>query len=138
MYILRSLIPERDRLPQPDLIAGFQRPAADQPITYPKAKKIDHTDEYHGQKVADPYRWLEEDVRKFADVKSWKGRSGLSVESQAKLTGCLRKPATVILFGHPRRLADIPGEGAVYCGWSGDVAMQVAAAQRLAAVGRGQ
>lgn len=30
-------------------------------ITYPKAKKVDTTDSYFGQSVADPYRWLEDD-----------------------------------------------------------------------------
>lgn len=30
-----------------------------QTYTYPKAKKIDQVDEYHGMRVADPYRWLE-------------------------------------------------------------------------------
>jgi prolyl oligopeptidase len=28
-------------------------------LSYPAAKKIEHFDEYHGTKIADPYRWLE-------------------------------------------------------------------------------
>lgn len=32
-----------------------------QNIEYPKTKKIEHTDDYHGVKVSDPYRWLEDD-----------------------------------------------------------------------------
>ena len=32
-------------------------------MSYPPAKKIDNVDDYHGTKVADPYRWLEQDVR---------------------------------------------------------------------------
>ena len=30
---------------------------------YPMTRTVDHEDEYHGVKIADPYRWLEEDVR---------------------------------------------------------------------------
>jgi prolyl oligopeptidase len=48
-------------------------------IQYPNTKRVDHTDDYHGTKVADPYRWLENDVRVDAEVKAW-------VESQNKIT----------------------------------------------------
>jgi len=68
----------------------------------------------------------------FADVKSWKGRAGLSAGSAAALQTQLTTPATVVLFGHPRRQTEIPGVGPVLCAWSGDEAMQRAAAQRLA------
>jgi beta-glucosidase-like glycosyl hydrolase len=67
----------------------------------------------------------------FADVKSWKGRAGLSAESAAALQAELATPALVVLFGHPRRQTVIPGVGPVVCAWSGDEAMQRAAAQRL-------
>lgn len=41
------------------------------PIEYPKTKKVDQVDDYHGTKVADPYRWLETDVRTSKDVADW-------------------------------------------------------------------
>jgi prolyl oligopeptidase len=53
--------------------------AADAPLTYPSTKRIDHVDELHGVKVADPYRWLEDDVRKSKDVADW-------VEAENKVT----------------------------------------------------
>lgn len=48
-----------------------------QSLKYPVTKKIDHVDDYFGTKVADPYRWLEDDTAK--DVKEW-------VEEQNKVT----------------------------------------------------
>ncbi|MEP7039529.1 MAG: prolyl oligopeptidase family serine peptidase [Acidobacteriota bacterium] len=38
-------------------------------IEYPKTKKVDQVDDYHGTKVADPYRWLEDDNS--AETKAW-------------------------------------------------------------------
>ena len=49
------------------------------PIEYPDTVRIDHTDTYHGTDVADPYRWLEDDVRESEDVKNW-------VDSQNEVT----------------------------------------------------
>jgi len=46
---------------------------------YPKTRRVDHVDDYHGAKVADPYRWLEEDVRESDAVADW-------VEQQNKVT----------------------------------------------------
>jgi len=67
----------------------------------------------------------------FADVKGGKRRVTLSAESRRSLAEALSAPATVILFGHPRLLAEIPGQGPVWGAWSGDVLMQRAAAARL-------
>jgi prolyl oligopeptidase len=46
-------------------------PSQERKLTYPDTKKGDTTDTYHGTAVSDPYRWLEDDVRKSPDVASW-------------------------------------------------------------------
>ncbi|QTD55675.1 prolyl oligopeptidase family serine peptidase [Parasphingorhabdus cellanae] len=43
----------------------------DNALTYPETKTVDVVDEQFGEKIADPYRWLENDVREDADVAAW-------------------------------------------------------------------
>ena len=47
------------------------------PLIYPQARRSDQVDDYHGTKVADPYRWLEDTDS--AETHSW-------VEAENKLT----------------------------------------------------
>src|SRR5216110_2782186 len=47
------------------------------PITYPETKKVDVVDDYFGTKVADPYRWLEDNDS--PEVAAW-------VEAENKVT----------------------------------------------------
>ncbi len=42
-----------------------------QKIEYPQARKVQQADDYHGTEVADPYRWLEDDVRESEEVAAW-------------------------------------------------------------------
>ena len=50
---------------------------AEMQIRYPETRKTDQADDYFGQKVADPYRWLEDDNS--AETAAW-------VEAQNKVT----------------------------------------------------
>src|SRR5829696_1680811 len=61
------------------LLACVLCPAAGaQKLQYPASKKVEHVDAYFGVKVADPYRWLEDDAST-PEVARW-------VEGQNKVT----------------------------------------------------
>ncbi len=60
-------------------IMGANQLVAQQHPAYPETRKVEHVDDYHGTKVPDPYRWLEDDVRTSQEVSNW-------VESQNKVT----------------------------------------------------
>jgi prolyl oligopeptidase len=55
------------------LAACGQREQASEAVVldYPDTATVEHVDNYHGNEVADPYRWLEDDVRESEDVKDW-------------------------------------------------------------------
>ncbi len=59
------------------MLAAWSGAVAAQGLSYPSTKSVDHVDAYHGVKVADPYRWLEDDTS--ADTAAW-------VEAQNKVT----------------------------------------------------
>ena len=40
-------------------------------LEYPETATVEHVDTYHGVEVADPYRWLEDDIRESEDVDAW-------------------------------------------------------------------
>src|SRR5208283_1778806 len=48
---------------------GVLIPASAQQLNYPQTRKVDQLDDYHGVKVADPYRWLEDD--RSAETAAW-------------------------------------------------------------------
>lgn len=54
-------------------------PAQAQRLAYPSSPTVDAADTIAGQRVADPWRWLENDVRQDAQVRAW-------VEAQNRLT----------------------------------------------------
>lgn len=65
----------------------------------------------------------------YAEPRSWKGRGDLGARSLEQLDRLVAGAALVVLFGHPRLVAQIPGDVPVVCAWHGQALMQRAAAR---------
>jgi beta-glucosidase-like glycosyl hydrolase len=65
----------------------------------------------------------------YAEPRSWKGRADLGARSLERLAQLVPGAALVVLFAHPRLVAQIPGDVPVLCAWHGQALMQRAAAR---------
>lgn len=76
-------------------------PKAAPAFAYPTTRATDLVEDHFGQKVADPYRWLENDVRADAEVRAW-------VDAQNQLTQSYLAtlPGRDILAGRLKALFD--------------------------------
>lgn len=79
-------------------------------LTYPSTRQIDHTDDYHGTKVADPYRWLED--LDSPETRSWvaaQNKVTFAWLSQLPIRNYLRQRLTELWnyerFGTPHKKA---------------------------------
>ena len=70
-------------------------------------------------------------VLAFAEPRASKGRAGFGPESRALLAQEVPTAELVVLFGHPRLLAEIPGATPVLLAWHRQRLMQSAAARWL-------
>jgi len=79
-------------------------------LTYPETATVEQVDEYHGTRVADPYRWLEDDVRESQDVARWvEAQNDVtfayleSIEEREAIEARLRELWDFDRFGLPER-----------------------------------
>jgi prolyl oligopeptidase len=72
------------------------------PLVYPQTKKVDVVDDYHGTKVADPYRWLEDDNA--PEVKAWVGEQNKVTSAYLGAIACRGPIAKRLeeLYNYPR------------------------------------
>lgn len=73
-------------------------------------------------------------VLAFCEPRGWKGRAGFGEATRAGLARHAPGADLVILFGHPRLLAEIPGPAPVLLAWHRQRPLQEAAARRLEAL----
>src|SRR5947207_11547159 len=94
-----------DTLPCVALLMTSTRDA--QSIAYPPARKGDVVDDYHGTKVADPYRWLE-------DVDSPETRGWVEAENRVTFAYLERIPERERIRRRLTELWDYPKFGAPF------------------------
>ncbi|MBX3536660.1 MAG: S9 family peptidase [Chelatococcus sp.] len=74
------------------------------PINYPETRRVDVVDKHFGQRIADPYRWLENDIRRDPEVAAWvEAQNRVSASYLAGLPGRdVFRARLTALFDHER------------------------------------
>ena len=92
-------------------LAALSATVAAQGLQYPATRTVDHVDVYHGTKVADPYRWLEDDTS--SETAAWVEAQNKvtfayldKIPYRAELTKRLRALYDYAKFGSPSRKGD--------------------------------
>ena len=82
-------------------------------LIYPDTPVVEQVDDYHGTEVADPYRWLEDDVRENPDVKRWVDRQNditfaylATIEERAAIEKRLTELWDFQRYGLPTKAGD--------------------------------
>ena len=70
-------------------------------------------------------------VLAFAEPRAWKGRAGFGEASRAALEELVPGSDLTVLFGHPRLVGEIPGDGPVLVAWHRQRLMQSAVGRWL-------
>src|SRR4249919_1800962 len=88
--------------------APAQTAAPASPTAYPQTRTVSQVDDYFGTKVADPYRWLEDDNA--ADTKAWvEAQNAVTFDYLGKISGraAIRTRLTTLWnyerYGLPRK-----------------------------------
>ena len=98
------------------------RPLIGQNLDYPKTRKADQVDDYHGIKVADPYRWLEDDNS--AETLAWvKAENQVTLDYLQKIPYRSQlKQRLEELYNYPKY--GIPSRSGAYYFWSKNDGLQ--------------
>ena len=84
-------------------LAGAPAVAAER-LEYPAARRVDQVDDYHGERVADPYRWLEDTAS--AETRDW-----VAAENALTRSRVGNLPSRAYFAGRLRALIDYERHG---------------------------
>ncbi|WIW88393.1 prolyl oligopeptidase family serine peptidase [Sphingobium sp. V4] len=117
LILLPLLLAAAPSLARPD---GATIEAGDRTLRYPAARRLDLVEDHFGVKVADPYRWLENDLRADPAVRDWVAQeNGLTRRYIDSLPGReALKGRMQALFSHGRYTVPRKAGGRYFYGYN--------------------